>query len=90
MKNTKKKTVMDKETRDKVTAQVLNDLKKATPQEQGRMTAKAVVFCQKNNLLTPQEQEVIAQGKQANQAEAQKVALLALLRERLYKANKGM
>ena len=86
-RNTKKTIIMDKETRDRITAEVLNDLKRATPQEQGRMTAEAVKFCQKNNQLTPQELLLVAQGRQANQAELQKVVLKALLRMRLYQAN---
>ena len=78
---------MDKETRDKIMAQVLNDLDKATPQQRSQMLAEAVKFCQKNNQLTPQELLLVAQGRQANQAELQKVVLKALLRMRLYQAN---
>jgi hypothetical protein len=85
MKNTKKKMIMDKDTRDKVTTQVLNDLDKATPQQRSQMLAEAVKFCKENNLLTPQELKVATSKEDFN--EAQKVALLALLRERLYKAN---
>ena len=76
---------MDKETRDKITAQVLNDLDKATPQQRSQMLAEAVKFCQKNSLLTPQEQKVATNRE--NFQEAQKVAMKALLRMRLYLAN---
>ena len=76
---------MDKETRDKIMAQVLNDLDKATPQQRSQMLAEAVKFCQKNNLLTPQEQKVATSRE--NFQEAQKVAMKALLRMRLYQTN---